>query len=244
MKIQYISDIHLEFYEDHIFPKLIPIAPILCLAGDIGYPEKANYQNFLEYCSSKYKHIFIITGNHEYYTKTAYDDINIKIENIVKKYDNITFLNRKVKKIENYVFIGCTLWSHIPNSICNYELKVYNDLKKIHGMRREIYNFLHTQDKIFLEETLNKYENIICLTHHLPSPKLIHSKYKNLPYYMYASDLEYLIKDNIKLWICGHSHESNTVNINDVICTLNPLGYPNEHNIEYIDNSLETVLEI
>jgi hypothetical protein len=111
-------------------------------------------------------------------------------------------------------------------------------------MRREIYNFLHLQDKKFLEETLIKHENIICLTHHLPSHKLIHSKYENLPYYMYASDLEYLIKDNIKLWICGHSHEANTVNINNVICTLNPLGYPNEHNIEYIDNSLQTVLEI
>ena len=36
MKIQYISDIHLEFYEDILQIPIIPSAPVLCLLGDIS----------------------------------------------------------------------------------------------------------------------------------------------------------------------------------------------------------------
>ena len=47
MLIQYISDIHLEFYNLSKIIKLIPSAPILCLAGDIGNPLLENYEIFL-----------------------------------------------------------------------------------------------------------------------------------------------------------------------------------------------------
>ena len=242
MRIQYISDIHLEFYENS-FPKLVPIAPILCLCGDIGTPEKENYTQFLEWTSNNYKHVFIITGNHEYYSKTSYDDINNMIENIVKKYYNITFLNRGVKKLDNYTFIGCTLWSELPKNISYYQIKEYNDFRKIRGLRPDIYNSLYKKDYEFLEKCIEKYDNIICLTHHLPSPKLIHDKYKNLPYFMFASNLEHLIKSNVKLWLCGHSHLGNTVLINDTLCSLNPFGYPGENTEEYVKDSLQKFIE-
>ncbi len=74
MKIQFISDIHLEsvlkkkhpilFYEKI----LTPVAPILILAGDIGTFERdGELVNFLEWTSTRWDHVVYVIGNHEYY---------------------------------------------------------------------------------------------------------------------------------------------------------------------------------
>ena len=158
-----------------------------------------------------------------------------------KNYNNISFLNNTIEIYEHYTFIGTTLWSYIPEYIKNDELNAYNDFKKIKGMNRQKYNQLYKKNLEFLTNEIKNKNNIICLTHHLPSIELIHEKYKNYQNFMFANKLNYLIKDNIKLWMCGHSHTGNTKIINNVICTLNPFGYPNEN----IDKScLNKIVEL
>ena len=239
MLIQYISDIHLEFYNLSKIIKLIPSAPILCLAGDIGNPLLENYEIFLKWCSENYKKIFIISGNHEYYNKKYYiHEVDKIIQNKVNLYDNITFLNNKIEIYENFTFIGCTLWSSIPTNIKRYELNSFNDFKKIRSLTIEKYDLLFAKNLLFIKNALTNEnnKNIICLTHHMPSYNLISEKYKDSDLnYMFASNIENIFNDNIKLWICGHSHDYNKKIINNVICTLNPYGYPNENtNIEEI----------
>jgi hypothetical protein len=74
IKIQYVSDIHLETHfntSKSIFEKILkPSAPYLALCGDIGYPGSQLYEPFLQYCSENFEHIFYIPGNHEYYNDT------------------------------------------------------------------------------------------------------------------------------------------------------------------------------
>lgn len=71
VKIQYISDIHLETHHHtskELFEKILkPSAPYLALSGDIGYPGAELYEPFLKYCSDNFEHVFYIAGNHEYY---------------------------------------------------------------------------------------------------------------------------------------------------------------------------------
>jgi len=71
-KFQLLSDIHLEFPSalEH-FPPFPVLAPYLFLVGDIGYPSKESYAKFLFAQSERYKGVFILAGNHEYY-KTIY----------------------------------------------------------------------------------------------------------------------------------------------------------------------------
>lgn len=244
MKIQYISDIHLEFYKNEEIVKIIPSAPILCLCGDIGYPEDKKYDIFLEWSSKNYEKVFLITGNHEYYNKKkSIKEINDIIQTKVNLHSNITFLNNKIEEYHGYTFIGCILWSSIPFGIKRYELNQFNDFKKIKSMSIENYNILHLKDLLFLKRSLTDNKNIICLTHHLPSLELISEKYKDSDLnYMFASNLNYLITENIKLWICGHSHDGNTKIINEVICTLNPHGYPKENN--NIEEIISKTIEI
>ena len=74
VKIQYVSDIHLETHHNtskSIFEKILkPSAPYLALCGDIGYPGAQLYEPFLKYCSENFEHVFYIAGNHEFYNDT------------------------------------------------------------------------------------------------------------------------------------------------------------------------------
>lgn len=244
MKIQFISDIHLEFYgiiEDYR-KFIIPSADILCLSGDIGNIKNTNYTLFLKWCSENFKKVFLISGNHEYYSYDSIEIINNNIQKIVDNYTNITFLNNKIEEYNGFTFIGCILWSLIPEYIEDYDLYIYNDFRKIKNFTRYKYNELHKKDLEFLRNSIKKYKNIICLTHHLPSLELINEKYKNYDNFMFASNLNNIIKDNIKLWICGHSHSHNYKIINNVICALNPYGYPREN--KDLDSIRNRIIEI
>jgi len=98
MRIQYISDIHLEFLTNT--PKVIPRADVLCLVGDIGYPFSKIYKKFLTEMNNLFKKVFLITGNHEYYNlgpNFGKDMLMIeeKIQKVITEnnLNNITFLN-------------------------------------------------------------------------------------------------------------------------------------------------------
>lgn len=78
MKIQYASDLHLEFGENSKWLKSHPMkaeGDILILAGDIGYLGDANYMThpFWDWASENFKQVIVVPGNHELY---KYFDIN------------------------------------------------------------------------------------------------------------------------------------------------------------------------
>jgi hypothetical protein len=63
MKIQYASDLHLEFPENRKFLKENPLKPagdVLVLAGDIGYwAEYALYADFWDYVSANFRETIV-----------------------------------------------------------------------------------------------------------------------------------------------------------------------------------------
>ncbi|WP_088653547.1 metallophosphoesterase [Geofilum rhodophaeum] len=72
MKVQYCSDLHLEFFQNAKFLNENPIKPvgdILVLAGDIIYWEQENFKHwFFDYISDNFKEVYYIPGNHEFYS--------------------------------------------------------------------------------------------------------------------------------------------------------------------------------
>lgn len=66
--VQILSDLHLEIcnqYTSYTFPTT---APFLLLAGDIGRLIDYNeYVAFLEMQASRYRKVFLVLGNHEFY---------------------------------------------------------------------------------------------------------------------------------------------------------------------------------
>lgn len=72
MKIQYASDLHLEFSDNYSYLKLNPLKPvgdILILTGDIGYLNDDNYSKhpFWDWASDNYRQVIVAVGNHELY---------------------------------------------------------------------------------------------------------------------------------------------------------------------------------
>jgi predicted phosphohydrolase len=136
VRFQLASDIHLEFLAGkhrNLIPTLPVKAPILALLGDIGYPNSTVYQEFLLHQADKFEHVLVIAGNHEYY-KQSVQAANRTIAEISKKKENIHFLNRTSVQIGNVLFLGCTLWTNIPDEkeeeiemVCNDYRCIYTE---------------------------------------------------------------------------------------------------------------------
>ena len=236
--IRYISDIHLEFIESNKINNLIKQIKqiekdeICVLAGDIGNPYKEHYKIFMDHISKTFNKTFVICGNHEYYNnKKTIEETNDYLINYFKQYSNITFLNNSFELYNNYMFIGTTLWSNITNP--EYEI---NDVYKIKNLNYIKYNELNRNCKLYLDEQIKTNDNIIMITHHMPSYSLIDEKYKviNMNKYnqWFYSDMDKFIeenKDKIKCWIYGHTHMPNFKLLHDIPFMCNPIGYPNEN---------------
>lgn len=72
VKIQYASDLHLEFMENTLYLEtypLQPVADILVLAGDTGYLGDEGFVKhpFWDWASENFKQVIVIPGNHEFY---------------------------------------------------------------------------------------------------------------------------------------------------------------------------------
>ena len=245
MKVRYFSDLHLEFIKPNKIERFISKIPsgideICILAGDIGNPYQTNYDIFMKFISKNFKKTFIISGNHEYYNKTkTIQETNDFMKNYFQKFNNISFLNNNNEIYDNYCFIGTTLWSNITNPI--YEI---NDIYSIPHFDYIQYNKLNMLSVEFLKDTLQKNENCIIITHHMPSESLIDIKYKTkqmLPYnqwfYCNMDNLIETKKDKIKCWIYGHTHTPSNVIINEIPFLCNPIGYPNENSILDLDKN-------
>ncbi len=118
MKIQYASDLHLEFGDNTKWLKanpLIPSADILVLAGDIGYLGDANYKThpFWDWASKNFKQVIVVPGNHELY---KYFDINELFEGwSLKIRPNVKAIYNSVIPLDNDTdLIVSTLWAHVP----------------------------------------------------------------------------------------------------------------------------------
>lgn len=239
MKIQYLSDLHLEFIKPSKLNKIInkiknQDVDVLVLAGDIGKPKKTYYKTFMDYISNNFTKTFVITGNHEYYnSKYTIDQINKITEEFFIQYDNITFLNNTYEYYLDYCFVGTTLWSKVTNPTV-----FINDIECIPSFDCDKYNKLNKTCVSFINETIKKQQNCVVITHHVPLKNLIHKKYmtfKMLPYNQwFCSDLQDIVsnnKDKIKCWFYGHTHMASDNYYFGIPFLCNPIGYPQE-NIE------------
>jgi UDP-2,3-diacylglucosamine pyrophosphatase LpxH len=247
--VQFASDLHLEFYEskDYKFEDfIVSKADILLLLGDIGNPKIETYKMFIHDCSLRFKHVLVISGNHEYYSNednnTTMSDTDDLIINICNQHKNVTYLNNGKFTIKHdnkqIIFLGSALWSLITKAEREIVKQVSNDLRSINDGDKlitvEKINEIHKRNVDWLtaslEEIKNANENntiVVILTHHLPSYKAISPKYRLDKYNsMYASNLDHIIKKyKPQYWLFGHTHTRININIHDTKLYCNPRGY-------------------
>ena len=186
MRIQYCSDLHLEFRKNGDFLHANPLAPsaeILVLAGDIiPLTVLDKHQDFISFVSDNFKEVYWIPGNHEYYN---YDigKMNISFVEDIRK--NVHLINNHIVIIDNVTLIFSTLWTHInPQN----EGRVHHDVSdfyviKINGklLTPSYYNMMHSQSLAFLKSALadKRSGDSMVITHHVPTLLNYPEKYKN-----------------------------------------------------------------
>lgn len=124
MKIQYMSDLHLEMKENLDYFKANGFevtGDVLVLAGDTMYLRELSPRlMFWNWASKNYRQVLVIPGNHEYY---GYSDVAERgdcWQLMFRK--NIGYYYNKVVRIDDVDFILTTLWSKIPEKDMYYLL--------------------------------------------------------------------------------------------------------------------------
>lgn len=253
MRIQYMSDLHLEL--PGVTPPVVrPIAPTLVLAGDIGNPMSVAYHEFLADCARRWENVVVVAGNHEFYNKrgaeawakglavpeTVADRVAACRSAAAEAGSNVHFLERGRADIGGIAFLGCTLWSDLTGVESQIEYGM-NDCRVICAegtrvARAEDLKTWHQRDRAWLTAELaacrEEGRGAVVVTHHLPTYRLISNRYQGHPLNAgFASALDDMICEPVRAWICGHSHVASVLHAGPdgrVPCVLNPRGYPGE----------------
>jgi predicted phosphohydrolase len=239
MRIQYCSDLHLEFAQNNKFLTKNPLkvsGDILILAGDIVpfHDDFLNY-SFFNYISDSYQWVFWLPGNHEFYYKDI-SEFNTSYNILIRK--NISFVNNINIQLENIKFVFSTLWSKISSDKEKIIEQCISDFGCISNKNKTLnisdYNNLHSRCRGFIETSIQNNLPEIVVTHHLPSFLCNSPSHRNsILNDAFCVDLtDYIQESNVKFWIYGHSHfNQKPVYIGNSLLLTNQLGYVhiNEH---------------
>ena len=236
MKIQYASDLHLEFPKNSLYLKDEPLkvmGDILVLAGDIHVVNSEEFMKepFWDWASKNYKQVIVAYGNHEFYggldLSTMKDGYKYKIR------DNIYYYYNSVISFQDLDIIVSTLWSYISkekekaceNGISDFQLIKYGEEK----LNAKIFNEEHKKCLDFIKKSLkeSKAKTKIVVTHHVPSNLLTAKEFEGSDVNeAFTVDLtDYIKKCGAKYWIFGHSHRNINKIIGKTSCLCNQVGY-------------------
>ncbi len=234
MRIQYCSDLHLEFLHNSNFLSANPLqvcGDILILAGDI-VPLHDEFLNnsFFRFISKNYRQVFWVPGNHEHYYRDIYD-YGTSFRFTIR--ENIDVLNNVELQYEGVRFIFSTLWSkiseanekYIEQNVSDFECITNNDKK----FRVTDFNGLHTESLEFITQSLSQNnKKTVVVTHHVPSVICNPAVHTNSCINeAFTVDLTGYIHDsNVNFWIYGHSHyNQKPLYIGKTMLLTNQLGY-------------------
>ena len=199
MRINYMSDLHMEFSPI----SGLPGGDVLILAGDITVGNSLNENKtdrnstrlredtnrFMLEEASKYTHVIAIAGNHEYYHGNM-NLVNEKLISFYSSYGAHFLCDGACVDIEDVSFIGGTKWtdfnrqSPIAMDAAQHGMNDFRIIHKLHptetyadGTQAEV-RFLTEDAVILYQETMerikglvemDKEKKVVVVTHHAPS---------------------------------------------------------------------------
>lgn len=235
MKIQIVSDLHLEWVH-HQFPDApaLPIssdADLLVLAGDIHAQDRA---------LQAFEHVGIpvvyVMGNHESYGTSLFGLVDKLKANARDK--GIHLLEMGELRKEGVRILGATLWTDyalhgVRDLSMERARRALADHRQIEGRQGLCFSPAqalerHQVTRTWLQAHLNAPFDgkTVVVTHHGVHPAGVADRFKGdslTP--AFFSDLRPLM-DKVDLWVHGHTH--SRVDLQEGRCRIvaNPRGYP------------------
>lgn len=239
MKIQYLSDLHLEFKDNSEFlhsRRLKVTGDVLVVAGDTYYLDDGHIGDsfFLKWAADNFGQVLLIPGNHEFYG--GYDVADGGSSWECRLGPNVGYYQNKVVTIGDTDFILSTMWSYISPENQQSIGYFLNDFHRLRYRGRKFtpddFNTEHAKSLAFIKLAVaeSKSRHRIVVTHHVPSrlctPKKLAVIRNGTLEQAFTADLtDYIEQAPIDYWIYGHSHVNADVNIGGTTLTSNQLGY-------------------
>lgn len=253
MKIQFVSDLHLEFPENRAWLAQHPLeatGDILLIAGDTAYldlPESGrdtySAYSFWDWASRNYQHVIVCLGNHDFY---GYYDLSALSDgwsktirpNVHAYYNAVLHLTAEGGLASNsgsglIDIIVSTLWSYIePYNAYMTERGVsdfYRITYKDHRLTADDFNREHKHCLAFIKKAVEESnaKTKIVLTHHVPTQLCTAEEFRgstiNGAFTVELGD--YIADSGIDYWIYGHSHRNIDARIGKTQILSNQFGY-------------------
>jgi hypothetical protein len=178
-RVQILSDLHLEVGQQYATFTFPATAPFLLLAGDIGrLIDYDAYRSFLESQVARYKKVFLVLGNHEFYGlnyQSALDAAR-RLAEEPSLASGLVLLHRARwdDPDSDLTILGCTLWSAIPEESHGIVEAKVNDFKKINQWTARQHSAVHEEEVAWLREQVNQVRSgpakrrLLIATHHAP----------------------------------------------------------------------------
>lgn len=241
MKIQFVSDLHLEFPENRIYLAKHPLeitGDYLIVAGDTAYldlPESKNdtysAYKFWDWASDHYKQVIVCLGNHDFY---GYYDLHSMPNGFCKQIRHNAFAYyNNVVHLDDTDIIVSTLWSKIePCDVFLTERNVsdfYRIMYDGHRLTADDFNYEHKRCLAFIQQAISESvaKKIIVVTHHVPTQLCTATEFRNSTINgAFTVELgEFIADSRIDYWIYGHSHRNIRAQIGNTLIMSNQLGY-------------------
>ena len=241
MKIQVLSDTHLEQHQDggkSFLDRLDPTGvDVLVCAGDIGNIDGARKNNLfygLGRLCRLYPQVLMVPGNHEFWGQHRDPVMRSFRDFKVDGNPNFHLLDCSAVEIDGQRFLGATLWFQNTAQVAQIRFE-WNEFEIIKQFGRWVF-----RENRKAVEMLNRQlrPTDVVVTHYLPSwasadPFFANSSTNDF----YITDLEPLIRRaQPKLWVHGHTHISRDYQIDKTRVLCNPFGYPYRENPDFIEN--------
>ncbi|RAH56258.1 calcineurin-like phosphoesterase [Aspergillus piperis CBS 112811] len=218
LSFQILSDLHLEVTQQYSSYEIPACAEHLILAGDIGrLTDYEDYRNFLQKLTDRFKSVFLVLGNHEFY----YETFETGIER-AKRLEQDPALNGRLIESADIV-----------------QSKV-KDFQRIADWSVDDHNARHDSDYSWLMKEIraiqqeneaagkrSRQRSILVMTHHAPSLQGTSSpKHAQSPWNVaFGTDILSGIPDGVKVWVFGHTHYTTDFMEMGVRVVSNQRGY-------------------
>ncbi len=204
MKIQYMSDIHLECSNFNVQKN----GDVLVLAGDVF--NGGTVQRFKDFMDRTmdlgYDAVFYVLGNHEGYGWSIPKARSLLYE-MDSRIADFWYLDRSGAVINGQRFIGASLWSNPDQNAAIHARLYINDYRAIAGWTIDDHVREHKKDLEYLQHAVK--ENDVVITHFPPTYNGVDQKRfgGDVLNYWFVNKLEgFITRTKPQLWISGHTH--------------------------------------
>lgn len=251
MKIQIVSDLHLDFAP--FTQKILDDTEVIVVAGDIlnavgfsKYTQRVrNYWNSIPNSVVK----IYVPGNHDFYhpnygqtlpvdeVTSSWDQlitgINLTLDWMHNELPDVVTLDMDTFDYKHVRFHGTTLWSPCNSVHANQFPRALSDFHAIPGMTVDNMRRLFVDRAFWINGSMEAAQAHglvnVAITHFMPTPKSVATKFNGHPLNPYFYGNVETAIPLAKLWIHGHTHCSADYMFDETRVVCNPRGYEDEN---------------